>query len=135
MTNSKDLKEDPSEKKPTGVIIDATSHRRSRLHQPEAEQEKASVNVDFLADVPLRVNVVLAGAALQVGEILTLGVDSVVQLDKPSGDPVDIYVENQKLGRGEVMVIQEKLRVRVLEITPPTSARPSEPTSEILEEE
>ncbi len=116
-------------RQPTGVIIDATSHRKSRLHQPDAEQDKGPADFDFLADVPLRVNVVLAGATLQVGEILTLGVDSVVQLDKPSGDPVDIYVENQKLGRGEVMVIQEKLRIRVLEIMAPFSG-PGQSTSE-----
>ena len=124
MTNSKEHKEQPA-----GVIIDATSHRKSRLHQAEVEQDKGPADFDFLADVPLRVNVVLAGATLQVGEILTLGVDSVVQLDKPAGDPVDIYVENQKLGRGEVMVIQEKLRIRVLEITPPFSGS-GEPSSE-----
>lgn len=114
MTDSKEHKE-----KWTGVIIDATSHPKSRLHQPDIEQDKGPADFDFLADVPLKVNVVLGGATLQVGEILTLAVDSVVQLDKPAGDPVDIYVENQKLGRGEVMVIQEKLRIRVLEITFP----------------
>ncbi len=128
MTSDKDRRKGPPEKKSTGVVIDATSHRRSRLLQTEIERDKGPADIDFLTDVPLKVNVVLAAATLQVGEILTLGIDSVLQLDKPAGDPVDIYVENQKLGRGEVMVIQEKLRIRVIEITSPFSSAGESPS-------
>ena len=102
----------------TGAIIDATAQRRPRVHEPEADRRAGVADVSFCTDVPLKVNVVLAETTMPLGEILGLGADSVVQLDKPSGDPVDIYIENQKLGRGEVIVLQEKLRVRVLEITP-----------------
>ena len=102
----------------TSVIIDATAQRRSRVHEPEPDRRKGVAGVGFLEDVPLKVNVVLAQTTMPLGEILALGTDSVVQLDKPSGDPVDIYIENQKLGRGEVIVLQEKLRIRVIEITP-----------------
>lgn len=122
MTDDKDRKETPAEEKApeAGMIIDATAHRRPRVHGLELDHRKGTVRLDFLADVPLKVNVVLADTSMPVREILTLGTDSIVQLDKPSGDPVDIYVENQKLGRGEVIVLQEKLRIRVVEIAPPS---------------
>lgn len=123
MTDGKDRKETSAEEKApeAGMIIDATAHRRPRVHGLELDQGKGTEGLDFLANVPLKVNVVLADTTMPVGEILALGTDSIVQLDKPSGDPVDIYVENQKLGRGEVIVLQEKLRIRLLEITPPSS--------------
>lgn len=122
MTDGKDHKETPVEEEAPGasMIIDATAHRRPRVHGLELDHNKGTVRLDFLADVPLKVNVVLAETSMPLGEILALGTDSIVQLDKPSGDPVDIYVENQMLGRGEVIVLQEKLRIRLIEITPPS---------------
>lgn len=121
MTDGKDHKEAPAEEKASGagMIIDATARRRPRIHGLEFDHRKGAARLDFLADVPLKVNVVLADTSMPLGEILALGTDSIVQLDKPSGDPVDIYVENQMLGRGEVIVLQEKLRIRVVEITSP----------------
>ncbi len=136
MTDEKDHKEASAEGKAPegGMIIDATAHRRPRVHGLELDNRKGEARLDFLADVPLKVNVVLADTTMPVGEILALGTDSIVQLDKPSGDPVDIYVENQKLGRGEVIVLQEKLRIRVVEITPPSMGA-KEKTSDKPEEQ
>jgi len=100
------------------AIIDATAQRRPRVHEPEADRGKGVADIGSLTDVPLKVNVILAETTMPLREILALGTDSVVQLDKPSGDPVDIFIERQQLGRGEVIVLQEKLRIRVLEVTP-----------------
>ncbi len=102
-----------------GEIIDATTRNRPRIHRLGAERRDGGGGLDFLKDVPLKLNVVLAQTTMQLGEVIALEADSIVQLDKPSGDPVDIYIEDQKLGRGEVVVIHEKLRIRILEITPP----------------
>ncbi|RJP73390.1 MAG: hypothetical protein C4532_04605 [Candidatus Abyssobacteria bacterium SURF_17] len=136
MNESKNPRDRSRKKKTagTGVVIDATAHRRPRVHGPEADYQKKAAGIEFLADVPLNVNVVLGEATMAVGEILTLDTDSVVQLDKPSGDPVDIYVENQKLGKGEVIVLQEKLRIRVLEMTPPSPMKEG-PSAETTEEQ
>lgn len=104
----------------SGTIIDAASSRRLRLHKTDGESaSQTPVDLAFLADVPLNMSIVLAETKMPVRELLALSTDSVVQLDKLSGDPVDIYVEDQKLGKGEVIVLQEKLRIRILEIAPP----------------
>ncbi|UCD58563.1 MAG: FliM/FliN family flagellar motor switch protein [Candidatus Hydrogenedentota bacterium] len=123
MTETRHSKDDIPEKRPAdaGAIIDASGHRRPRIHRPEADYRTGAAGFDFLTDVPLKVNVVLAETTMPLGEILALEVSSVVQLDKLSGEPLDIYVEDQKLGKGEVIVLQEKLRIRVLEVTPPSS--------------
>ncbi|MBI4831961.1 MAG: FliM/FliN family flagellar motor switch protein [Candidatus Lindowbacteria bacterium] len=121
MSDMNDQKDDSKDRKlpAQGAIIDATAHRRPRIHGLEAEGAKPEEGLDFLRNVTLKVNVVLAETRMSLGDVLALETDSVVQLDKPSGDPVDIYVEDQKMGKGEVIVLQEKLRVRVLEVTPP----------------
>jgi flagellar motor switch protein FliN len=108
------------QKENSGAIIDAASSRRLRLHKADGENtSQTPVDLAFLADVPLKISIVLAETKMPVRELLALATDSVVQLNKLSGDPIDIYVEDQKLGKGEVIVLQEKLRIRVLEITQP----------------
>ncbi|MCL4211471.1 MAG: FliM/FliN family flagellar motor switch protein, partial [Phycisphaerales bacterium] len=41
---------------------------------------------------------------------------SVLELDKPAGDPVDIYVNDRHIARGEVLVVNDNFCVRVSEI-------------------
>jgi len=121
MTDTKDREEivPNKEQSDAGVIIDATARRQPRVHEPEPDRRQDPEDLDFLNEIPLRLNVVLADTTIPLGDILTLDKDSIVPLDKLSGDPIDIYVENQKLGRGEVIVVHEKLRIRILEITSP----------------
>jgi flagellar motor switch protein FliN/FliY len=121
MSASKDKSDKQSKVRPLRAVIDTASSRRSRLRKSaDAVDDVNPPGIEFLWDIPLKVSVVLAETKMPVRELLALGTDSVVQLNKLSGDPVDIYVENQKLGKGEVIVLQEKLRIRLLEITPPS---------------
>ena len=124
MTDDKNHTDVPGEERPsdTGVIIDATGHGRPHVRDPEPDRQKGGADLAFLKEIPLAINVVLAETTIPLGEVLALETDSILQLDRASGDPVDIYVENQKLGRGEVMVLHEKLRIRILEVTPPRGA-------------
>lgn len=54
-----------------------------------------------------------------VEDVLRLSPDSVVELDKAAGDPVDIYVNGRHIARGEVLVLNEAFCVRVSEIIEP----------------
>ncbi len=115
--------DNPSEERleQEGEVIDAAARTRPRIHAPDAAEPELEIEgLTFLSDVPLRLNMVLGQATMSLGEVIALESDSIVQLDKLSGDPVDIFVENQKLGTGEVIVLHEKLRVRLLEVTSPS---------------
>jgi flagellar motor switch protein FliN/FliY len=45
----------------------------------------------------------------------------VVPLDKLAGDPIDIIVNGRLLARGEVLVLNDKFCVRIVEIVAPDS--------------
>jgi len=110
-----------SKSQSAGAIIDAASSHKSRLSRAaDAGPNDTSIGLEFLADVNLKISVVLAETKMPMRELLALGNESVVQLNKLSGEPVDLYLEDQKLGKGEVIVLQEKLRIRLLEVTPPS---------------
>ncbi len=73
-------------------------------------------NLDFLLDIPLKVTVELGKSTMIINNMLQLAQGSVVELDKTAGEPVDIYVNEKLLGKGEVIVVNEKFGIRITEI-------------------
>jgi flagellar motor switch protein FliN len=76
----------------------------------------AGSNIDLLRDVDLNVKIELGRSRMLVEDVLKLSEGSVVELDKPAGDPVDIFVNDRLVARGEVLVLNDNFCVRVNEI-------------------
>ncbi|MBX6394177.1 MAG: flagellar motor switch phosphatase FliY [Alicyclobacillaceae bacterium] len=76
-------------------------------------------NLDLLLDIPLTVSVELGRTRQSVREVLAWTLGSVVELDRLAGEPVDIYVNNKLIAKGEVVVIDENFGVRVTDIVHP----------------
>jgi flagellar motor switch protein FliN len=72
-----------------------------------------------LMDVPLEVRIRLGQAAMPLEEVASLQEGSVVELDRSSGDPVDVLVNDRLIARGEVVVVDDRFTVRVTEIIAP----------------
>ena len=72
--------------------------------------------IDLLRDVELDVKIELGRSRMLVDEVLHLGEGSVVELDKLAGDPVDVFVNERLVARGEVLVLNDNFCVRVNEI-------------------
>ena len=72
--------------------------------------------LDFVMDVPLKVTVEIGGARMLVRDVLQLGKGSIVELDRMTGEPADVLVNERLVARGEVTVIDERLAVRVVEV-------------------
>jgi len=75
-----------------------------------------ATTIGMLGDVDLDVRIELGRTQMLVEDVLKLTPDSVVELDKAAGDPVDIYVNGRHVARGEVLVLNENFCVRVSEI-------------------
>ena len=80
---------------------------------------RAEASLDLLHDVNVQVRVELGRSKMYVEDILKLGPGSVVSLESLTGDPLDIYVNDRLVARGEVLVIGENLAVRVTEVVAP----------------
>lgn len=76
----------------------------------------ASGKIDMLMDVNLRVKIELGRTRMLVEDVLKLNEGSVVELDKLAGDPVDVYVNDRLIARGEVLVLNDNFCVRVSEV-------------------
>lgn len=73
-------------------------------------------DLDLLSDVQMNVRIELGRTRMFVEDVLRLGDGAVVELDKLAGDPVDVYVNDRKVARGEVLVLNDNFCVRISEI-------------------
>jgi flagellar motor switch protein FliN/FliY len=73
-------------------------------------------NLEVLLDVPVKLSVELGACQMPMRDILQLAAGSVVQLDKSADAPVDLYVNQKLVARGEVVVVEDQFGVKITEI-------------------
>lgn len=86
---------------------------------PKSGPTGEKVDLNFILDIPLTVNVELGRNRMLIGELLQLGQGSVIELTKMAGEPMDVFVNNRLMARGEVVVVNEKFGVRLTDIISP----------------
>ncbi len=86
---------------------------------PKTGPTGEKVDLSFILDIPLTVNVELGRNRMLIGELLQLGQGSVIELTKMAGEPMDVFVNNRLMARGEVVVVNEKFGVRLTDIISP----------------
>ncbi|MBW1720707.1 MAG: flagellar motor switch protein FliN [Deltaproteobacteria bacterium] len=87
--------------------------------EPGLEGGNGSQSMDFLLDIPLEISVQLGKTKITVGDLLKLNQGSVVELNKMTNQPLEIYVNNKLMGEGEVVVVNEKFGIRLMNIISP----------------
>lgn len=92
-----------------------------------AHQNADVSNIDLLDDVELEVKIELGRTEMYIEDVLGLGPGSVVELDRAAGDPVDIYVNERLVARGEVLVLNDNFCVRINDILSPIPELEGEP--------
>lgn len=73
-------------------------------------------NLQMILDIPLRVTVELGRTKMPVSELLNLGQGSVIELNKLAGEPMEVFVNDKLIARGEAVVVNEKFGVRLTDI-------------------
>ncbi len=81
-----------------------------------SEVDEPFKSIELLKDVGLQVKIELGRSRMLIEDVLRLGAGSVVELDKLAGGPVDVYVNDRLVARGEVLVLNDNFCVRVNEI-------------------
>ena len=83
---------------------------------PDGETTRTATDLEAVFDIPVAVSAVLGKARMQVSQLLKTGRGAVVELDRKVGEAIDIYVNNRLVARGEVVLVEDRLRVTMTEI-------------------
>ena len=75
--------------------------------------------MDFLLDIPLEITVELGNTKITIGDLLKLGQGSIVELNKLTNQPLEIFVNKKLMAQGEVVVVNEKFGIRLTNVISP----------------
>ena len=75
-----------------------------------------NADVTFIHEIPVDLVVELGRARLTIRELSELSNDEVVELDRPTDSPLDVIVGGKTFARGEVVMVGERLALRVTEL-------------------
>ena len=108
--------EDPAKFQDSGGDAASAAEQFKLPSFQQAMQDAQVSSIDLLRDVELNVKIELGRSRMLVEDVLKLAEGSVVELDKLAGDPVDVFVNDRLVARGEVLVLNDNFCVRVNEI-------------------
>lgn len=80
------------------------------------EGEGVPANLAMIMDLPLEVTVRLGHTRILIGDLLRLDKNSVLELSQGADEPLDIVVNDKVLARGEVVVMDDRLGIRITDI-------------------
>jgi flagellar motor switch protein FliN/FliY len=77
------------------------------------------VEIGYLLDVNLQVTVEIGKTNTFISNVLSWDNGSIIELDKLVGEPLDLLVNNKQVAKGEVVVVNEKFALKIVEILDP----------------
>jgi flagellar motor switch protein FliN/FliY len=77
------------------------------------------VNLDVILDVPVTLSLEVGRTRLPIRSLLQLNQGSVVELERASGEPLDVYVNGTLVAHGQVVVVNEKFGIRLTDVVSP----------------
>jgi len=103
------------------AIDESAAEAGTAVAEAETPQESpadraANDRLSAIYDIPVQLAAVLGKTSMPVNQLLRLGRGAVVELDRKVGEPIDIYVNNRLVARGEVLIVDDHLGITMTEI-------------------
>ncbi len=73
-------------------------------------------NIKLLLDVELPIVIRIGSTEMKLKDVMKLGIGSIVQLDKPVDEPVELLVNEKLIAKGEVVVVDSNFAIRIIDI-------------------
>ncbi|MBI5638241.1 MAG: flagellar motor switch protein FliN [Nitrospinae bacterium] len=111
----RDEAQKPKEESAVAAPVAAAPAGRPAATGPEDKK------LDMILDIPLSLSVEMGRSKMLINDLLQLGQGSVIELTKLVGEPLDVFVNEKLIARGEVVVVNnEKFGVRLTEVISPS---------------
>ncbi len=72
--------------------------------------------LESIYDVPVKVTAVLGRTRMNIADLMALGAGSIIELDRRVGEPIDLYVNDRLIARGELVMVDGVLGVTMTEV-------------------
>lgn len=91
-------------------------YEKPRFNSQTQESGESLFRPDVFGNIPVEVTVQMGKSKISLKEVMELSKGSVIELSKVAGEPLDLLVNGQLIGRGEVVAIDDNYGIRVTEV-------------------
>lgn len=81
-----------------------------------AETNARKPMLESIYDVPVKLTAVLGKTRMNIADLMSLDAGSIIELDRRVGEPIDLYVNDRLIARGELVMIEGVLGVTMTEV-------------------
>jgi flagellar motor switch protein FliN/FliY len=76
-----------------------------------------SLEIDSINNLTVTITAVAGKATVQISQMLRLGRGAIIELDRKLGEPVDIYINNRWIAKGELVIMEhQKIGISMTEL-------------------
>ena len=83
-------------------------------------------DLSFFRQIPVKVTLEVASTEVPLGDLMRVEEGAVIELDKLAGEPLDVRVNGRLLAKGEVVVVNGKYGLRLVDIVDDQALSPQE---------
>ena len=76
-------------------------------------------NLEVVPDIPMSLSMEVGSTKISIRKLLQLNKGSIVELTRTAGEPLDVLVNGTLVAQGEVVVVNDKFGVRLLDVISP----------------
>ncbi len=77
-------------------------------------------DLDVILDIPVEIAMEVGKTSITIRNLLQLNQGSVIELDRLAGEPLDVLVNGTLIAQGEVVVVNDKLGIRMTDVISPS---------------
>ena len=99
-------------KESSNVKNESVVHSNSH---PECHHDEVK-NLDMLMDIKLQIRVRIGSKIMLLKDVIAMDIGSVVELDQLASEPLDILIEDKKIGEGEVVIVDGNFGIQITSI-------------------
>lgn len=104
-----ELPEESSEPPAAGAIAPAAA-----VTDNHAEQAR---KMALFSRIPVNLTLEVSSVTVSLAELMAISNDTVIELDKTAGEPLDVKVNGILFGKAEVVVLNDKYGLRIIEFS------------------
>ncbi|ELR67058.1 Flagellar motor switch protein FliN [Photobacterium marinum] len=88
----------------------------SLSQEPQSTNATAQQDMSFIRNIPVNLTLEVASTELMVGDLMNVSLGTVIELDKLSGEAMDVKVNGTLLGHAEVVIVNNKYGLRLVNV-------------------
>lgn len=107
---------DPSANEAGNVAVQPVQHPEIDINAPV---DGPTADLSMILDIPVTMSMEIGQTKISISDLLKLGKDSVIELQRMADEPMDVLVNGTLVARGEAVVVGERFGIRLTDVISP----------------